>query len=123
MRRRKQRVLEVDHRNGVVVDHQIPAMIIAMVKTDGLAVQSSGNFFKDFSERCYRAWGDGEVRPLLQTVFEKMFELPHVKPKIEALLKGETRVITLLGTADLQHQQLVYRLSVPSENFTFRLKR
>src|SRR5438270_11231623 len=49
-------------------------------------------------------------RPPRSTLF------PYTTLFRSSLLKGETRVITLLGTADLQHQQLVYRLSVPSED-------
>src|ERR1043166_408683 len=94
-------------------------MIIAMVKAEGLAFKSQRYFFKTFSQSGDLESGHGSVRPFLQPVLQKMIELPHVKAKVEALLKRKAGVVPLAAAADLQEQELVDCLSVPSEDFVF----
>src|SRR5215471_19649687 len=55
-----------------------------------------------------------------QPVFQKVFELPHIKTEIETLLKGNAGIVTFLGATDLKHRELVNRFAIPGKDFTFR---
>src|SRR6516164_3520142 len=54
--------------------------------------------------------------PFFQTPLDKMLELPHVKLKIEALLKRDAVIISPRRADNLQAHQLIDRLLIPGNN-------
>src|SRR4030095_2989750 len=108
MRRRQESVLEIDNPDDVLVNHQVPAMVIAVIQARYLAIQTLRDGGKNFSQlRDFRG-ADAGAGPLLQTVFDEMFELPHVKFKIEALVKGDAGLVAFFAAADLQVSKVLH---------------
>src|SRR5919109_5375743 len=102
------------------MNHQIPAMIIAMVEAGGLAIQHGGDIREGFSQLTDSCGIDSCSGPLLQTVLDKMLELPHVELKVKALLEGDAGIVAVLDAANLKLQQFVDGLLIPSDDLGIR---
>src|SRR5262245_66357133 len=91
-------------------------MIVAMIEISGLPIENFRNVRKSVSENVDHRRLNFSAGPLFQAPLDEMFELPHIEPGIETLLKSEAAIVARFGAAQLQVQQLVNRIAVPSDD-------
>src|SRR6185437_9587406 len=95
-------------------------MIVAMIQTGQLPVQTLGDGAEGFAQRFDGIRADGGPRPFLQAPLDEVLELPEIKFQVETLLESDARIVALRGAAQLNFQKLVDGFLIPTDNVFVR---